>query len=46
MDANVGIAHKTRKGTIGICHEGKGEFPGTGGCKWALKGKKEKVKGR
>lgn len=45
MDVNVGIAHETRKATIDICHEGKRELPGIGGCKWALNGNKEKVKG-
>lgn len=39
---NVGIAHKTRKGTTDICHEGKRELLGIGGCKWALNGKKTK----
>lgn len=42
----MGIAHKTRKGTTDICHEGKRELLGIGGCKWALNGKKQKVKGR
>ena len=46
VDVNVGIAHETRKATIDICHGGKRELPGIGGCKWALNGNKEKVKGR